>query len=319
MTIAPFTWRRLTDASVVEYALDTRGYLVVRAATTAPPFTTARVRDGQGGFAEQAIASLGFVWTHAGGDAWALRTRGEPVTMAHVHARYRQLVHAEAPARDVDERIVLVTIASEVGNAAPDADGHVKAPRTEPGYPSRTGEKDPGDEARDAEDWTISRGAHASHGVMQTLVRTAVGVRPDLFQGLEPARFREVLWDPQKSIACGVAYMATFPSAVRSDPLATRILYGAGSVRPSSGNRWGAVIYDELVPLWGLAFWNDLASVLEGNARPASEARPLPWGGIAVALLSLSSLASLAAALYAPKGSVMQENRSLPAATKGGA
>lgn len=298
-----FTWRRLTESASVEYALDTRGYLVVRGTTSAPPFTTIRARDGHGGFAERPIESLGFVWIHAGGDAWALRTRGEPTTMAHVRARYGELAHEAATARGVDERIVLVTIASEVGNAAPDADGYVKAPRTEPGYPGRTGEGDKGDAARDAEDWRLSRGAHSSHGVMQTLIRTAVGVRPDLFHNVAATALREVLWKPENAIACGVAYMASFPHDVQEDPLAVRVMYGAGSVRPTDANRWGAVIYDELVPLWALAFWNDLGCVIAGDLTPAvpSPLGPrVPWGGVAVACIALSAAASLAAIFFAP-------------------
>lgn len=310
--MGPFSWRHLSDAraNAVEYALNERGYLLLRGTTSAPPFATLTVRDGKDGFAPRPIESLGFVWTSAGEDAWALRTRGEPQTMTHVRRYFGALAEQETRGRDVDPRVVLVTIASEVGRVVPDANGYVKAPHAEVGYPGRTGDHDPGDEDRDAIDWESSHGGHSAHGVMQTLIRTAFGVRPDLFQGFEPRQYREVLWRPQNAIACGVAYMQTFPQPVRQDPLATRIMYGAGSVRPSSGNRWGAVIYDELVPAWAVAFWNDLAFVLEGGAepvrpdpvRPAAASQGVPWGWIAAGLMALTGAAGIATALYTTKG-----------------
>ena len=174
------------------------------------------------------------------------------------------------------------------------------------GLPERSGEGDPGDEDRDAQDWTASGGQHSSHGLLQTLIGTAVAARPDLFAGVDPAKYREVLWRPENSIAAGVAYMAHFDASVLADPVALRFAYGAGSVRPSSSNRWGAVLYDEIVPLRFIAFWNDLACVLAGqcvaapppNPTPAPASRERMWLTLGLSLLAVSAAASAAAVLY---------------------
>ncbi len=108
---------------------------------------------------------------------------------------------------------------------------------------------------------------------MQTLIATATTVRPDLFAGIEPRHYRRVLWVPTNSIACGAAYLARFPNDMRTDPLATRFMYGAGRVQPAH-NRWGAVLYDELVPLTWLAFWNDEAALRRGTTAPKLHGEP---------------------------------------------
>jgi hypothetical protein len=310
--IAPFGWTRLTSASAVEHRLAEDGTLRLRVGTESPPFTTARVRDGIGSFTEKPLASLGLEWHPANdADGWVLRTHGDPRTMTHVKARWSELARAAAEPHGVDDRIVLVTIACEVGDLAPDAEGHVQAPRTERGYPGRTGERDPGDETRDAEDWAQyaadpqHRITHSSHGVMQTLISTAVEARADLFRELDqPGRYREVLWEPVKSIACGVAHLAGFPAAIKADPLATRFQYGSGHIAASTANRWGTVpLYDEVIPLSFVAFWNDLANVTP--QRPSPEPAPQSTGSqvaillTAFALLGLSALATVAAARYA--------------------
>ena len=306
--MTPFDWRRLTDASSVAYRLEESGRIDVFSDTGAAPFDTARVRDGHGGFVDASLDSIGVVWTTTADQSWELRTPGEPSTMAHISARWGELVNQIAGAAGVDPRFVLTTIACEAGNTAPDANGFVKAPRTEKGYPNRSGEGDPGDEDRDAQDWTANGGQHSSHGLMQTLIGTAVAARPDLFGGVDPSQYREVLWRPENSIAAGVAYMAHFDASLLADPVALRFAYGAGSVRPTSSNRWGAVLYDEIVPLRFIAFWNDLACVQAGEcASVAPSSPPLPnvaasrermWLALGLSLLAMSAAASVAAALY---------------------
>lgn len=307
MAMTAFDWRRLTSASTVAYRLGESGRIDLLSDTSAPPFDTATVRDGSGGFVERPLASIGVVWVPAGDQAWELRTPGDPSTMSGISARWGELVNEIAGAAGVDPRFVLTTIACESGHVAPDADGFVKAPRTEKGYPARTGEGDPGDEDRDAQDWSASGGQHSSHGLMQTLIGTAYGARPDLFAGVAPAQYREVLWRPANSIAAGVAYLAHFDASVLADPLALRFAYGAGSVRPTTANRWGAVLYDEVVPLRFLAFWNDLACVLAGQcvgapATPTPAPAPVAsedraWLALGVSLLAMSAAASVAALL----------------------
>jgi hypothetical protein len=312
----PFGWQRLSHLSAVEYRLDESGVLLLRAGNPdAVPFATARVRDGKGGFVERPLDTLGFSWTR-NDDGWELRTSGAPVTMGHTDTRWGSVVTEASSNALVDERFLLVTIACEVGDVVPDAGGLVRAPRTERGYPRRTGESDHGDARRDAEDWAayIASGrrgtTHSSHGVMQTLVSTAIGVRPDLFDGVEPADYRYVLAEPASSIACGAAYIATFPNAAKQDPLAARFKYGAGSIRPAQ-NRWGAVIYDELVPLMFVAFWNDLACVRTGTcvaplvpvpARRPELSRTAAWLFAAISCFVLATLASYATSLFLRRG-----------------
>jgi hypothetical protein len=308
----PFGWRRLTPVSTLEHRLDSNGELVIRGVDPSEhPFSIVRVRDGKGGFVEKHIDALDFCWSMcADGDGWVLRTWGPPVTMAHTAARWLPDVTNASSDTLVDERFLLTTIASEVGDLAPDKSGLVRAPRTERGYPRRSGERDHGDGARDAEDWAayIASGrrgtTHSSHGLMQTLISTAVGVRPKLFAEVAPESFRDVLAKPANAIACGAAYAATFPAEVRGDPLAARFQHGAGSVRPAH-NRWGAVLYDELVPLAFIAFWNDLACVRTGRCALAKVpqektdlSKTAAWLFAAFSCFILAIAASFAASFF---------------------
>jgi hypothetical protein len=309
LTLQPFPWRRLTPNSALEHGLDAVGILLLRARDEAkrgaPPLTDARVRDGEGNFHRVPLDALGLTWVQAeNGDGWMLRTKGAAVTMAQVASQWGLVVQAVSSLLGVDERILLATLACEVGALGLDAEGLVKAARTEKGYPRRTGENDSGDFDRDLEDWTQSRGAHSSHGVMQTLIATAVAVRPELFEGIEPSRYRTVLWDPAHAITCGAAYLATFPDSVRRDPLASRFQYAGGRIAPTAKERWGAALYDELVPLTFLAFWNDDACLRAGEAvtLPAATAltttlRPGGNDALWLGVLGASGVAAFAAFL----------------------
>jgi hypothetical protein len=300
-----FDWKKLTPASELAHRVDDAGRLLLRGddATTAP-FETARVRDGRGGFVTRSVASLGFTWTRAeSDDGWTLRTAGTPTTMTSVAGFWGHMVRDACAPLGLDAQLVLMTIACEAGAVRPDRKGLVKAPRTENGYPQRAGERDPGDFARDAKDWRASRGAHSSHGLLQTLIATATAARPDLFKDTSPSKYRTVLWSPANSIACGVAHIAGFPDRVLRDPLALRVHYASGSVRApaTTPNRWGAVLYDELVAMYGVAFWND-AAALAAHAPAPTHARDetvarAPDHSIAWAFATLSLFAlSIAAA-----------------------
>ncbi len=280
-------WKRLTPSARVEHRVDDlEGAILLRGPNPdAPPFTTATVRDGDGGFTKRTLDELHFEWKPAAGGGWKLRTTGAAATMFAIESRWSKLVEAACAPLKLDPRVVLTTIACEVGDLEPDAKGFVKAPRTENGYPRRMGERDAGDGARDAEDWAnylakraAGKGAiaHSSHGLMQTLISTAVLVRPDLFKDVDPSRYREVLWKPENSIACGVAYMASFPDAVKTDPLALRFHYGRGRVAEVAGSVWGADAYDDIVPLAYIAFWNDDAALLHGETIDVVETPPEP-------------------------------------------
>ena len=289
--IEPFPFRRLTADSALEHALDARGALLLRGhAPGRPPLTTARVRDVNGVTRACALDGLPFEWAPAGArDGWILRSRGGPRTMAQVNALWRDPVRAASRSLGLDERLALVTIACEAGAVMPDDDGLVKVPRTERGYPRRRSEADPGDFDRDAEDWSLHRedprstATHSQHGLMQTLVSTAVAARAELFDGVEPSRYRTVLWDPASSVACGLSHMASFDDDVQRDPLRMRFHYASGGIAPTTENPWGAGgIYDDLVALFFVAFWNDDAHM---RARvPAAPSRL--WRSATAARLS---------------------------------
>lgn len=268
LSIRPFDWRRLSTYSVLEHRLDDAGALRLRGPNADDaPFTTARVNVGQNVTEVMKIESLGLTWVRPDdGDGWILRTRGAPSTMTSITTRWGDLVRAAADPLGIDERFVLTTLACESGNSRPDANGYVKAPRTERGYPRRTGESDPGDLDRDVEDWQASRGAHSSHGLMQTLILVATTVRPDLFSAVDVAHYRTVLWSPANSLACGLAFLARFPASVLSDPLACRFRYGAAAAHASAANQWGiAPLYDDRVPMKFIAYWNDGATLIRGG------------------------------------------------------
>lgn len=315
------SWKSLTPASELAHCVDDLGQILLRGADpNAEPFTLARVRDGRGGFVERSIAELGFLWTPTetvGG--WALISGNGPTTAASVAKLWTRLAEDACAPLNLDPQFILTTIACEASAARPDADGFVKAPRTEKGYPRRVGEGDAGDFARDAEDWRTSHGAHSSHGLMQTLISTATAARPDLFKGMDPSQFRTVLWSPANSIACGAAYLAGFPPSVLADPLAVRIHYGAGSVRvpQSTPNRWGAVVFDDLVPMQWIAKWNDAAAIrffaerrreLDAPATPVVAARApdhtVAWAFATFALFSLSVAAAWGASQFTRQAAV---------------
>ena len=302
LTVQPFDWRRLSASSQMEHRLDQGGALRLRGADpNAPPLATARVNAG-GGLVDIPLERLHLVWLRAeDGDGWILRTEGAPSTMTHLGARWGETVRAAAGPVDLDERFVLTTLACEVGDIAPDASGYVKAPRTELGYPQRTGEQDPGDFARDAIDWRVSRGMHSSHGLMQTLIGVATMARPDLFKGVDPSLYRAVLWVPENSLACGLAHLAHFARDVLADPLASRFHFGAAIAHASTSNVWGmAPVYDDRVPLRFIAFWNDGASVRAGgNADDAPETLPSTERSPALSWLAALSSFALAAAAAA--------------------
>jgi hypothetical protein len=305
LTVQPFPWRRLSPSAQMEHCLDAAGVLRLRGADpNTPPLGTARVSAG-GGFVDIPLARLHLVWLRAeDGDGWVLRSEGAPSTMTHLGARWGETVRAATAARGIDERFVLATLACEVGDIAPDASGYVKAPRTELGYPQRTGEHDAGDFARDAVDWRVSRGMHSSHGLMQTLIGVATMARPDLFKGIDPSLYRAVLWVPENSLACGLAHLAHFARDVLADPLASRLHYGAAIAHASTSNVWGmAPVYDDRVPLRFLAFWNDDAHV-RAQAGPDADDVPdtLPSTERSPALAWLAALSSFALAAAAACG-----------------
>jgi hypothetical protein len=309
------TWRRLRPECVFEHRLDSSGFLLLRGAggaSSSPPFTTMRkARNGRGGFGPASLESRGFGWQRAG-DGWALRSKhkGAAALLSRARSLYGAPAEKHATVAGLDPRFVLVTIACESGARAPDAEGLVKAPRTERGYPRRTGESDPGDFDRDLEDWEKARGRHSSHGLMQTLISTAIAVRPDLFANVDPSRYRTVLWSPSNSIACGVAAMrgllARWPDA-QNDPLAMRVVYASGGLHKDVASPWGVVLFDELIPVSFAAAWNDLACVLgsaDCPALPATGALAAPakapskatWIAVAFSAFAVSVASAWAAA-----------------------
>lgn len=260
--ITAFDWTTLTPLSKIRHRVNEDGLIVVQD-PTAPysvPFAVGREYE----------------WEVKGiGEEWALRTTGAPSTMSRLETCFGGMTCAVSLITGVDERALMTAIACESGPDHTQPSGRsLKSPRTELGYPGRTGEGDHGDEQRDEQDWLLHKGIHSSHGLMQTLIGTAVGCAPHLFAGCPISKYREVLWDPAKSIEAGARFMACFPAAHLADPVALRFHYASGGVYASPKTRWGARMY-ELggVPAEGpcilnwVAFWNDLAEVL-GDPPP---------------------------------------------------
>ena len=255
-TIACFDWRKLTGMSVIEHAFN-GSQILVRPAGVDQDVEPFELSDW----------GSTYTWVKNDDDFWVLRTTGAPTTMTKLSACFGEFA---SDAVGIDERVVLTTIACESGPDHTHPSGRsLKSPRTELGYPSRTGERDPGDEARDEIDWNLTKGMKSSHGLMQTLIGTAHRSAPALFSGVPVSKFREVLWDPKNSIAAGTAFMRYFPGPHLSDPVALRFHYAAGGVYPAHDNRWGARMYEYMgKPMEGpcilawVAFWNDLAEVM---------------------------------------------------------
>src|SRR5437660_136423 len=110
LTMQSFDWRRLTSASTIEHRLDVGGTLLLRGPDPeVVPFTSARVRDGKGGFVERPLDALGFTWSRADdGDGWLLRTSGPPVTMGRMLGRWTWPVNEASAGMLVDERFLFV-------------------------------------------------------------------------------------------------------------------------------------------------------------------------------------------------------------------
>jgi hypothetical protein len=248
--LQPFPWRKLTPRAELEYRLDEAGRIVVRGTGGLSPGDVSQ---------ERAVPCY---WERVAGESWALRTKGPPSTVARLHTHLGDLIRRVSAESGVDERILLVQCACEARYSKTHASGKdPKSPRTEDGYPDRRGEMDFGDFDRDARDWAASGGRHSSHGLTQCLISTAVWVRPDLFAGVEPRDYRKVLWEPEAAFRCLAALVPKLPASVQRDPLAMRVTFGAGLIRPSP-NRWGVMYWGESVVLHWVAFWNDYAALI---------------------------------------------------------
>jgi len=286
LPLKPFGWRRVMPDARVDYCLDESGALLVRnvgGGADEPTLTS----DGA------ALRSLGFASTRAAnGNGWMVHSVGAPGVMRDVGLRWGYYVREASDAVGVDERVTLAAIGAGVGDAGPDRDNEVKAPRTRPGYPRRTGNADAGDVARDREDWTASRGAHSVHGLMQTTLAQAVGARPDLFEKVSPDHYGATLANPITSITCGVAVLAQLSAKAHADPIAAYVLYllGESPVVSDPAAPWGVKLDDERAVVRFLAMWNDDARLRAGEHVPTSEramsapvtaaaASPMPpWG-----------------------------------------
>ena len=205
----------LAPHATLEHCVDASGTLLLRSPSLpeTPPLATAAVRDGTGTLVRIPIGELGLDWTRAeNGDGWMLRGAGPPLTMWNVVTRWGDLVLVESARAHVDERLLFATIACESGDLGWDERGDVQAPRLEPGYPRPAGDDDQGDFARDLEDWNAylaqktkspRAATHARHGLLGMRLSTAMAARPELFEGVEPAHYRTVLWRPDNALAAG--------------------------------------------------------------------------------------------------------------------
>jgi hypothetical protein len=267
LPLQPFVWRRLTPSARLDYCLDETGALLVRIAdggAEEPTLTRA------------ALLRLGFTSTQAAnGNGWMVHSLGAPSVMQNVTTRWGDLAASSERVLGVDERVTLATIGAGVGDVAPDADNEVKAPRTRPGYPHRTGDTDPGDAARDREDWAASGGAHSVHGLMQTTLAQAVAARPDVFEKVSPDHYAAVLANPVASITCGATVFSQMSTEARADPLDAYTLYllGGSPVVVDPTAAWGVKLDDELALVRFVAMWNDGARLRAGEHLAEQSAR----------------------------------------------
>ncbi len=71
----------------------------------------------------------------------------------------------------------------------------------------------------------------------------------------------------------------------REDVVLIRVVFGAGGVYPSDKNRFGVRLYSEAVLTNWIAYWNDLAAVLEAQASaPPSAGSSSGGSGALVAM-----------------------------------
>jgi hypothetical protein len=285
LTLEPFAWRKLSPASHFEHRLAEDGTIRLRGLhPDEPPFRTILVDRGRAALVEEVLNYASrYRWTRAADrDGWIFSVQ-VPDLVGKDIARLEEAI-GKAAIRDaadplgVDERFALITAACASWAALcdlPDEDGYVKAPRTSDGYPARKDDEDPGDFRRDAEDWKAGGGMHSAHGLMQTRIGVAKSARPDLFEGVDPALHRTVLWKPKNSLACGLARLAHVPREVLADPLACRFKYADASADGSDSNMWGvAPAHDDLVALSFLAHWNAYAFWLALVAAKAKAKEP---------------------------------------------
>jgi len=157
-----------------------------------------------------------------GGELWQLskeglivsgkldRTPGRLVTVPRVWRDFGDSIQKHAREKNVPVELIVATICTE-------SSGNPKAFRTEPGWSS---------------DETTPK--KVSAGLMQTLISTAQWILGD--QSIT----REVLFNPDKSIEAGTAYIDHQRGNTRLDPPKVACAYNAGSLVCNSGtsNRW---------------------------------------------------------------------------------
>lgn len=163
------------------------------------------------------------------------RTRGEPVTVRRIVDTWGQVIDDASVAYGVPAELLVACAAAETRG---DPEGRLE----EPGFVSDAATPD-----------------RVSVGILQTLLSTA---REAL---RNPTLSSQDLLDPEISFAAGAAYMARRELQTLFDPPLVAASYNAGSVRPSTANRWRLVCTqrDEGCHVdWFVWFFNDCASIV---------------------------------------------------------
>lgn len=237
----PFDFRKFSATSSREYKFDGKRILIKE-----PAFSVSN---------EVAIPCY---WTLSTDSSWYLRTKGKPTTMTKLNDCLGTLADQIGQELGVDKRYFLVQSACEARFSSKSEYGKDPlSPRTEIGYPGRTGEDDTGDTTRDA----LDDGTHCSFGLTQLLLATARQVAPEQFKGVSRPQHRYQLAYPSVAFTAFGRLIKTYPEDVQLDPMKTRVSLGAGGVYHGSGP-WGVRLYNESVILHWMAFWNDLVEVL---------------------------------------------------------
>lgn len=257
--LTAFDWRKLTPSSQIEHSFDGRDIWLRESQFGRPLLLPALVA------AERAIpCAIEYDDSFSGAECrMRLRTVGAPSTVSKLWSEFEPMIRDVSLDVGVDPRVLLVQAACEAAHSTTEPCGKdPRSPRTELGYPGRTGESDTGDYDRDSIDMASSYGMHSSHGLTQLLIGTGIAVRPDLFVGVPPRFYRDVFAVPRNAFEMLAALIVRARPETQLDPLALRAFFAAGGVY-ASGNAFGARAYNVSVFLHWLSFWGDAATIVD--------------------------------------------------------
>ena len=191
------------------------------------------------------------------GDVQLLRTGGLPQTVTLLWQDFgdHYIQAATHFGVGVDVLVALTAIESACLHGSLHRDPH--SIRLEPGYVD-----------------DVTTPSRVSVGLLQTLISTAksmayhVGVQPDAVN-------RQWLCDPGHSIQVGAAYVHYQQMVHNGDPVLAQAAYNAGSVRPSSKNKWHFATYLPDRTEQFVSFFNDFYAAMAAGTVVVPAVVPL--------------------------------------------